>query len=598
MYFRKSIIYFTLLLYLLVFLSTEVFSLLNILNVFSVRIFWLIILFFSILFLRKKIFFENINFKVLRNVFLSKENYIIIFILLITFINSIIYSPNTLDAMTYHMTKIMHWIQNGNVNFYPTNDLRELILAPLSEYMVLNLYLITGGDYLSNLVQWYSMFVCCVTVSLISKELKLDLKYQVFSSLFVVTLPMGILQSSSTQTDYVTSMWLTMMVFFILNYINKNDFKYILYFSTALALGIFTKGTFYFFAFPFCVWLGLILLFKSKDKFLKITIIPLIILVINSGHYYRNINLYGNPLGLSEEAHKWNNEVLSLKSFSSNTIKNIGLNLSLPNKEVNRYTSRLINNIHEFIGISAGDPRTSTGGRGFYIPFSFYESTAPNTFHFILILISILIFDYRKKENKIFRNYIFSVISGFLLVSFLLKWMPQGNRILLCSFVLVSPFVAHIISKIKLKRLINVISILLFMYALPYLMFNKSRPLVSKLSFNENGISFNKPDFITSKRAEHYYIADKYYNGRNLYNSHIDFINQIKKSDCRYIGLNDYPKKNLDYPFWNLLKKNMDNDKFKIYNINVQNKSKIYSKDNEVDKICSVIYVDKIEFIN
>ena len=308
---RNTIIYLNILFYLLIYLSTEIFSLFNVLNEVSIKIFWSIILIISIFLIRKKKYGKFSVFLAIKKTTQNIQVYFIFFILIITFLNSIIYTPNTLDAMTYHMTKVMHWIQYEKITFYPTNDLRELILAPLSEYVILHFYLIVGGDYLSNLVQWYSMFISCIVVSLIAKELNCNLKYQIFSALFCATLPMGILQSSSTQTDYVTTMWLTIMVYFILKYIKENHIIYFLCFSISLGLGVLTKGTFYFFAFPFCIWFGLILLFKSKTKFLLIFTIPLIVLIINSGHFYRNISLYGNPLGLSEENYKWNNEVLN-----------------------------------------------------------------------------------------------------------------------------------------------------------------------------------------------------------------------------------------------------------------------------------------------
>lgn len=591
---RKFIIFSSIIFFFLIFLSTEILSQFNILNQLSIRIFWISVVIISSSVLIKKKYFNKIVDQKFRP---TPEIFLILFIFIITFINAIIYAPNTLDAMTYHMTKVMNWMQNENLNFYPTNDLRELILAPFSEYIILHLYLLLGDDYLANLAQWYSMFVSCLGVSLIAKELNCNTKYQTLAALFCATIPMGIMQSTSTQTDYVTSMWIVLMVYFLLKFIGQNRFLHLIFFSLCFGLGALTKGTFYFFALPFCIWLGWHLIFKLKKINLFFAIV-VIFLIINSGHFFRNIHLYDNPLGISDETPSWNNEVLNIDGFSSITIKNLSLNLSLPNKEMNKFTTKVVQKIHKYLDVSPGDPRTTMGGRGYYIPFSFYESTAPNTLHFIIIIFLVIFFisQKRKKRNDIF--YFLSILFGFLIFSSLVKWMPQGNRILLISFVLMSPFVALMISKFKLRNFGLLISTLLFLYSLPYLFFNKSRPLISKLEFKEKSLNFKKPDFISLDRDQLYYVADKYYHKRDLYRTHIDIIKKIKDNGCKIIGLDNYMSNNLKYPFWNILKKTLNHEKFNVYNVNVRNKSKMYIDSEKQDKICAIVYEDRVEFKN
>ena len=136
-----------------------------------------------------------------------------------TFLTALIYPPNTPDSMSYHMPRVMHWIQNQNVDFYPTSTTRQLYVSPFSEYVILHLQLIVNGDRLANLVQWFSMFGSLIGVSLIARELGGNTKSQIFSALFCATIPMGILQSTSTQTDYVVSFWIVILVYFLLCYI-------------------------------------------------------------------------------------------------------------------------------------------------------------------------------------------------------------------------------------------------------------------------------------------------------------------------------------------------------------------------------------------
>jgi hypothetical protein len=53
--------------------------------------------------------------------------------------------PNTTDSMTYHMSRVAHWIQNQSVSHYPTNILRQLYLAsgsidPFSVCAIVSVY--------------------------------------------------------------------------------------------------------------------------------------------------------------------------------------------------------------------------------------------------------------------------------------------------------------------------------------------------------------------------------------------------------------------------------------------------------------------------
>jgi hypothetical protein len=134
----------------------------------------------------------------------------LVFILLTTLTVALVAPPNTFDSMTYHMSRVMHWIENRSVVHYPTHIGRQLYLAPGAEFAILHLQLLTGGDRFANLVQWLGMAGSLVGVSLIARELGGGPFAQLFVAVTAATLPMGILQASSTQNDYVVSFWLAM----------------------------------------------------------------------------------------------------------------------------------------------------------------------------------------------------------------------------------------------------------------------------------------------------------------------------------------------------------------------------------------------------
>src|SRR5258708_34931113 len=47
---------------------------------------------------------------------------------------AIVAPPNTLDSMTYHMPRVMHWAADATVAFYPTTIMRQLYSAPVAGY--------------------------------------------------------------------------------------------------------------------------------------------------------------------------------------------------------------------------------------------------------------------------------------------------------------------------------------------------------------------------------------------------------------------------------------------------------------------------------
>ncbi len=583
---REIFIWKTTIFSLFIFLSTEFFSFFNIINYFSIKLFWFsVLIILTILLLTKKkivkkYFIININ-KIL--------NYKIFFIILLFFLTlliALIYPPNTLDAMSYHMTRVMHWIQNENINFYPTNDFRELVMGPFPEYVIMHLYLLTNGDYFSNLVQWYSMITCCCAVSLISKEFGCNQKFQLFSALFSATIPMGILQSTSTQTDYVATMWIIILAYSTVRFINTNYIRYIFLFSISLGLGILSKGTVYIFGLSFCIWLGLFILLKKRDHFKYLFLISLIVFSLNFSHFYRNFNLTDNLFGLNEESNIWTNKILNISSLTSNLIRNTALNIAVPNEYINlNIIKKSVDFFHVYLNISTNDKRTSVSS--FYIPFSFYESSAPNTFHLIIFITSILLLLSKKKFSRNAKYYFFSLIIGYVLFSLIMKWDMRNNRLLLTFFVLSSTIVAYSLYQLKLKKFTNTITILLIIYSIPYIFFNKSRPLIAELEFDRKYI-FGKPFFLTQEREQLYYVAETFFRNGDLYKNHAFIANQISIANCGVIGFYDKAYSDMQYPLWVLIKKKINN--VIIININVKNKSSFLNNEKFKDKkICAIV---------
>ena len=175
-------------------------------------------------------------------------------ILMATFVIAIVSPPNNTDAMVYHLSRVAHWAQNQSVAFFPTSTLRELYLNPFAEYAVLQTYLLAGTDRLVNLVQWFSYLNIAILVSLIAEELGAGKKGQFFATIFSITLPQALLQSTTTQNDLVFSSLALMSVYFLICFIQENNPIWIIPAGIATSLAVLSKSTAFIVLTPFLVW--------------------------------------------------------------------------------------------------------------------------------------------------------------------------------------------------------------------------------------------------------------------------------------------------------------------------------------------------------
>lgn len=502
----------------------------------------------------------------------------IIFIIIIVGVIGWISPPNTWDSMTYHMSRVMHWIQNRSVLHYPTHILRQLHQNPWAEFSILHFQILSGSDLFANLIQWFSMVGATIGVSLIAKQLGASLRGQVFTAVISVTIPMGILQGSSTQNDYVASFWLVCFSYFAILLKDNGKPLYSLAVGASLGLAILTKATTYIYAFPFMIWIGLSLIKSLRIKGLwLIALILIIVTAINFGHYSRNYDLYSNPLGPGKEGEnfKYSNDIFTIQSVVSNAIRNIGLHISTPFKRVNSLLESGIYKLHRVIGIDPNDTRTTWGGTEFHISgLSRHEDSAGNLLHLALIIATIPVIVLRQWKQKDSIYYLVCLVGAFILFSLYLKWQPWNSRLHLPLFILWAPLIGLSLSKIRLHNTANLYIAILLLGALPYVLTNRSRPIVSQESI------------MATSRIKLYFR-----NRPSLIEPYISSAQFILKSQCTDIGLmlgiDDW-----EYPFWILLRENAKRT-IRIEHVNVANISQVKSNEYPFNSFtpCAIIVV-------
>lgn len=501
-------------------------------------------------------------------------------------LTALIAAPNNWDSMSYHLPRVVHWMQNLSVAHYPTSYLPQLYQKPWAEFTIMHFQILSGGDRSANLVQWFSMVGSIIGVSLIAKQMGADLRGQVFSAVVCATIPMGILQGSSTQNDYVVSFWLVCFVYYVLLAVQErkssvNSLKI----GASLGLAFLTKATAYVYALPFFVWFLLSGIKHFRWKLWKqLFLITLLVFLINLGHEIRNIDLFGHLLASGEE--KYTNDVFGISVLISNIIRNISLHIIIPTHLLKDVIERCIRLIHKFLGVGMNDPRTTWSGAEFHLPhLTFHEDSAANTIHLLLILGTITLF-LKCKNLKTERNigfYLISLVCGFLLFSFLLKWQPWHSRLHLPLFVLFSAFVGVVLSKLSYYKIANSISLVLILSSLLWVFCNTSRPLLS----NKKILSpSNYENIFNTSRIDQYFN-----NNSELRKPYIGATSFLNSQKCSKVGLS-LGGDDWEYPFWILLQKNY-NKNYQIEQVDVKNistkKYQVYPHNNFIP--CAIISV-------
>jgi hypothetical protein len=346
----------------------------------------------------------------------------VITILVLIFIQGIVYPPNNWDSMTYHLARITNWISHQSVEHYPTHIFRQIYQPPFSEFVIMHFNILNCGDYFSNSVQFFFLIFSLFAIVSIVESFELSRRYKLIAIVLAVTIPEVILQASSTQNDIVVSFFILTSIYFSAKAVKDVNFQTFFFLGLSVGLGVLTKGTAYIYLAPVLLIFTIaifIRLFKTKNfAYLGYSIIVVIIFItINSGHYIRNYNFNNNILGVNNyESKVYSNEKMTCTLLISNILKNIGLHISP--YPLNRFSNKVIYKLHQVLDVDINDPNTSF----YHISYCGapdlpnHENNAPNPIHFILIIVAVILIGLNIHKTRRF--------SGKILLYFLISVCP------------------------------------------------------------------------------------------------------------------------------------------------------------------------------
>lgn len=401
-------------------------------------------------------------------------------------------APNNWDSMTYHLPRIAHWLQDAAVFHYPSHVLRQLTLGPGAEMLTAQLELLAGSDRGINFIQTFAWLGVAIAASVLAKDLGAGRPGQTLAAVFTATLPMAILQASSTQNDLVLSLWLLVFVHFALRALSeKTDMTGWLVAGGSLGLAVLTKPTALIVSFPFGIALVVGAVARGRAGARRgLAAAMLLALAVNVGHVTRNLALFGSPLG---GEHGAVNSAFLPDLALSNLGRNMALQLLAPWPSWNACVEAAILALHRALGLSASDPRSTWRGAEFHLPArmtgalpsdaeesvyaAFNEDEAGNPIHFLISAVCALVLVARRDlpGNRRLWSFIALVVAGFFLFSLVLKWQPWGARLELPFLFLAAPFTGAVLSE---GRAAAPVTLALLLCSAPWALLNATRPLL------------------------------------------------------------------------------------------------------------------------
>lgn len=449
-------------------------------------------------------------------------------------------APNTFDSMTYHMSRIAHWHRNQGVFFYATNIPRQLYQLPGAEYLVAQLYVLFGGDRVVNMVQWCALAGSVVGVSAIARWLGATRRGQLRAVLACATLPMAVLQGSSTQNDLVATLWIVCTILFGIRLADGWSLPSAVLTGASLGLALLTKATAALFIAPFALSIP-VAAYRARGRrpWLAVAVVVSIAVLFCLPHLVRTQRIFGHPLGPLHEAggqYGYLVDGVSPATITSGALRSFGLQAAGPSRTINDWLETSIVRAHRALGIDPDDPKTTWGGLTFAIGDAARDEDAAGNPQHLLLLAAIgvgLAVDPRMRRRRLL--YAAALMGGFLLFSTVLKWMPWHGRLHLPLLVIAMPLAGIRLPARHSAPITVAAAIILTLVAGPQLLYNQRRPLLPPGSV------------LQTSRAEQYFAGNP-----GVEHAYRDALRLLETDvRCAEVGLALGPD-DYEYPLWAL----------------------------------------------
>ena len=473
---------------------------------------------------------------------------------------ALISAPNSPDALSYHLTRIEVWIQQGSVRPYAAHDTRQLFMPSWPEYAILQVRLLSGNDRFANLIQWIGFAGASGGAAVLARALGGGRWAALIGASLVSTLPMAVAQASGTQTDLVAACWaVTTCAYGYRLLSDPTRWGPLVFSALSLGLAAATKQTALLFA-GLALLPALVLTLRTSPRRAAgwVVAIALAVAVIAGPQLKRNLDVFGSMAGDSALVGSMVMATRAPAQVVVNVMRNLAVHFGTPWDGMNQAVVDGIGGVARAIGVDPDDRRTTWGTDFTPVPWNTHEEAAPNPLH-LLLLLGCLVALIRPAPGATPRIlFVAALVAGFVVFSATLKWQFYSSRLHTPFFALALAWAA-----VELERLPSVarraLLVLVMLAALPGALLNYTRPL---LSVPDARIT-PRPSILKVSRNLHYFMYMP-----NLGRPYLEVALKIADSGCDDVGVRAY--------FWEYavraLIRNAGSDP-RFRNVDVQNAS-------------------------
>lgn len=358
--------------------------------------------------------------------------------------------PCNYDVQSYHLPRQIFWLMQGSVQHFDATYPYQNSHPVLTEYLGLNLMLLSGGDACHNLTQFFFFVAACGLITLITKSIGGGARAQVLSVLFIAVIPVVFFEASNSKNDIVASFFILIPLLIGLRIWNReirSTVPLLLLSALAAGLAMATKGTAAAYLPPIAFLLLLACMLSGEWKSLAKAALPgvLIVMLIILPNSLRNLQSYGSitgpSAGMSNDSH-------DLGSVIGVCIKNVANQFAF-GSEASVYRCEVVTRrILTGLGLNPDDSSTNIGAAqlgGATLHFLYAlgcedEIPAPIQTALALLTPLFIIFPaFRRSSGSVALTCV--LISSFVLFSGIFRWQPWGGRLLIPAFFMAASLV-------------------------------------------------------------------------------------------------------------------------------------------------------------